>query len=145
MLKKILAPIDGTEYSWRSLEYAANLAKITRGSLVVFTVVKPGIKAIGGAPLEEELAYSANNPVMQVGNEVLGAAKLILDRQDVACDYLLSVGDYVAEEILKAAKREMCDTIVIGSRGFGTIEGLLKNSVSRIIVEEANLPVVVVK
>ena len=27
MLKKILVPIDGTEYSWRAMEYAASLAK----------------------------------------------------------------------------------------------------------------------
>lgn len=75
MLKKILVPIDGTEYSWRAMEYAASLAKLSGGHLVILTVVKPGIKAVGGAPLEEELVYSANGPVMQIGNEVLGAAK----------------------------------------------------------------------
>ena len=78
MLKKILVPIDGTEYSWRAMEYAASLAKLSGGHLVILTVVKPGIKAIGGAPLEEELVYSANGPVMQIGNEVLGAAKPVV-------------------------------------------------------------------
>ena len=29
MLKKILVPIDGTEYSWRAMEYAASLAKLS--------------------------------------------------------------------------------------------------------------------
>ena len=57
MLKKILVPIDGTEYSWRAMEYAASLAKLSGGHLVILTVVKPGIKAVGGAPLEEELVY----------------------------------------------------------------------------------------
>ena len=78
MLKKILVPIDGTEYSWRAMEYAASLAKLSGGHLVILTVVKPGIKAVGGAPLEEELVYSANGPVMQIGNEVLGAAKPVV-------------------------------------------------------------------
>ena len=50
MLKKILVPIDGTEYSWRAMEYAAALAKLSCGHLVILTVVKPGIKAVGGAP-----------------------------------------------------------------------------------------------
>ena len=49
MLKKILVPIDGTEYSWRAMEYAASLAKLSGGHLVILTVVKPGIKAVGGA------------------------------------------------------------------------------------------------
>lgn len=44
MLKKILVPIDGTEYSWRAMEYAASLAKLSGGHLVILTVVKPGIK-----------------------------------------------------------------------------------------------------
>ena len=39
MLKKILVPIDGTEYSWRAMEYAASLAKLSGGHLVILTVV----------------------------------------------------------------------------------------------------------
>ena len=141
MLKKILVPIDGTEYSWRAMEYAASLAKLSGGHLVILTVVKPGIKAVGGAPLEEELVYSANGPVMQIGNEVLGAAKHLMDKQDIPCDYLLAVGSRPAEEIIKLSRRESCDSIVIGSRGFGALEGLLKSSVSKTVVEEAGVPV----
>ena len=39
MLKKILVPIDGTEYSWRAMEYAASLAKLSGGHLVILTAV----------------------------------------------------------------------------------------------------------
>ena len=145
MLKKILVPIDGTEYSWRAMEYAASLAKLSGGQLIILTVVKPGINAIGGAPLEEELVYSANGPVMQFGNEVLGAAKLLMDKQATPCDYLLAVGSRPAEEIVKLGKRENCDSIVIGSRGFGALEGLLKNSVSKTVLAEASVPVIVIK
>ena len=137
MLKKILVPIDGTEYSWRAMEYAASLAKLSGGHLVILTVVKPGIKAVGGAPLEEELVYSANGPVMQIGNEVLGAAKHLMDKQEIPCDYLLAIGSRAAEE--------NCDSIVIGSRGFGALEGLLKSSVSKTVIEESELPVIVIK
>ena len=133
MLKKILVPIDGTEYSWRAMD------------LVILTVVKPGIKAVGGAPLEEELVYSANGPVMQIGNEVLGAAKHLMDKQEIPCDYLLAIGSRAAEEIIKLSRRENCDSIVIGSRGFGALEGLLKSSVSKTVIEESELPVIVIK
>ena len=137
MLKKILVPIDGTEYSWRAMEYAASLAKLSGGHLVILTVVKPGIKAVGGAPLEEELVYSAN--------EVLGAAKHLMDKQEIPCDYLLAIGSRAAEEIIKLSRRENCDSIVLGSRGFGALEGLLKNSVSKTVIEESELPVIVIK
>ena len=132
MLKKILVPIDGTEYR-------------SGGHLVILTVVKPGIKAVGGAPLEEELVYSANGPVMQIGNEVLGAAKHLMDKQEIPCDYLLAIGSRAAEEIIKLSRRENCDSIVIGSRGFGALEGLLKSSVSKTVIEESELPVIVIK
>ena len=125
MLKKILVPIDGTEYSWRAMEYAASLAKLSGGHLVILTVVKPGIKAVGGAPLEEELVYSANGPVMQIGNEVLGAAKHLMDKQEIPCDYLLAIGSRAAEEIIKLSRRENCDSIVIGSRGFGALASVI--------------------
>lgn len=145
MLKKILVPIDGTDYSWRAMEYAASLVKLSGGELVVLTVVKPGVKTVGGQPLEEEFVYSANGPVMQMGNEVLDAAKHLMDQQEVPCDYLLAVGGKPAEEIIRLSRREKCDSIVIGSRGFGALEGLLKNSVSRVVVEEASVPVIVIK
>ena len=141
MLKKILVPIDGTEYSWRAMEYAASLAKLSGGHLVILTVVKPGIKAVGGAPL----VYSANGPVMQIGNEVLGAAKHLMDKQEIPCDYLLAIGSRAAEEIIKLSRRENCDSIVIGSRGFGALEGILKSSVSKTVIEESELPVIVIK
>ena len=105
------------------MEYAASLAKLSGGHLVILTVVKPGIKAVGGAPLEEELVYSANGP----------------------CDYLLAIGSRAAEEIIKLSRRENCDSIVIGSRGFGALEGLLKSSVSKTVIEESELPVIVIK
>lgn len=145
MLKKILVPIDGSEHSWRAMEYAAALARLSVGHLVILTIVKPGINAVGGAPLEEELVYSANGPVMQIGNEVLGAAKHLMDKQEVPCDYLLAISSRPSEEIVKLGRREGCDTIVIGSRGFGTLEGMLKRSVSRTVVEEAGVPVIVIK
>ena len=125
MLKKILVPIDGTEYSWRAMEYAASLAKLSGGHLVILTVVKPGIKAVGGAPL--------------------GAAKHLMDKQEIPCDYLLAIGSRAAEEIIKLSRRENCDSIVIGSRGFGALEGLLKSSVSKTVIEESELPVIVIK
>ena len=51
----------------------------------------------------------------------------------------------VADHILQAEKAENCDAIVLGSRGFGKLEGLFRNSVSQAIVENADIPVIIVK
>ena len=81
----------------------------------------------------------------QFERKVLGAAKHLMDKQEIPCDYLLAIGSRAAEEIIKLSRRENCDSIVIGSRGFGALEGLLKSSVSKTVIEESELPVIVIK
>ena len=126
MLKRILVPIDGTEHSWRALEYACELVSYTRGSLVVMTVFSGRMK-------------------QQMGDEVLDAAHAILSGKNIDCTYLLENDNDIAESILRAAGEQDCDGIVLGSRGMGVLEGLFRNSVSSVIVENANVPVTIVK
>ncbi len=138
MLKRILVPVDGTEYSWRALEYASALARLSGGSLVVMTVSDEDTPA--------PIVFAGEDClVAQIGNEVLDVARAIMLGQGVECSYLLEHDSSVTESILHAEKTEKCDTIVLGSRGFGTLEGLLRGSVSQVIVENADVPVIVVK
>lgn len=145
MLKKLLVAIDGTEYSWRALEYAMALAKMNDAEMVVLTVAKEGLQHTPQLPLENELAGNVNEPAMQVGNDVLGAAKHLIDQQHIPCSYTLVIGSRPAPEIIKCCIKERCDTIVLGTRGFGAIEGLFKNSVSQAVIENASVPVIVIK
>ena len=118
--------------------------------MVVLTVAREGLQHTPQLPLEGELAGDVNGPAMQVGNEVLGAAKHIIDEQNIPCSYVLVIGSRLigsrpAPEIIKQCRKEKCDTIIIGTRGFGAIEGLFKNSVSHIVIENASVPVIVIK
>ena len=145
MLKKLLVAIDGTEYSWRALEYAMGIAKLNDAEMVVLTVAKDGLQHTPQLPLESELAGTVNESAMQIGNDVLGAAKHMVDQQQIPCSYTLVIGSRPAPEIIKCCRKEHCDTIIIGTRGFGAIEGLFKNSVSQTVIENASVPVIVIK
>ena len=145
MLKKLLVAIDGTEYSWRALEYAMGIAKLNDAEMVVLTVAKDGLQHTPQLPLESELAGTVNEPAMQIGNDVLGAAKHMVDQQQIPCSYTLVIGSRPAPEIIKCCRKEHCDTIIIGTRGFGAIAGLFKNSVSQTVIENASVPVIVIK
>lgn len=145
MLKKLLVAIDGTEYSWRALEYAMGIAKLNDAEMVVLTVAKDGLQHTPQLPLESELAGTVNEPAMQIGNDVLGAAKHMVEQQQIPCSYTLVIGSRPAPEIIKCCRKEHCDTIIIGTRGFGAIEGLFKNSVSQTVIENASVPVIVIK
>lgn len=138
MLKRILVPIDGTEHSWRALEYACELVSYTRGSLVVMTVLSGRMK-------QHIVEFGSECLYVQMGDEVLDAAHAILSGKNIDCTYLLENDNDIAESILRAVDEQECDGIVLGSRGMGVLEGLFRNSVSSVIVENANVPVTIVK
>lgn len=138
MLKRILVPVDGTEYSWRALDHAMALAKMSGGMLIVMTVTKKEL-------MHTVIVNNGDCMLGQIGNEVLDAARCMLRSSGIEAEFRLEEGGSVAEKILRAEKSENCDAIVIGSRGFGMLEGLFKNSVSQIVVENADVPVTVVK
>ena len=138
MLKRILVPIDGTEHSWRALEYACELVSYTRGSLVVMTVLSGRMK-------QHIVEFGSDCLYVQMGDEVLDAAHAILSGKNIDCTYLLENDNDIAESILRAVGEQECVGIVLGSRGMGVLEGLFRNSVSSVIVENADVPVTIVK
>ncbi len=134
MFKRILVPIDGTDYSWRALDYACELVSYSGGSLVIMTVTSHDLHA-----------YALEGSFSHIGDEVLDTAYEMLQAKNIDCTYLLERDGDVAEQILLAAKEEHCDGIVIGSRGLGVVEGFFRSSVSQSVVENANVPVTIVK
>ena len=138
MLRRILVPIDGTECSWRALEYACELVRFSGGSLVVMTVDK-------GQHAEPILAAEGDPFFAHIGNEVLDSANAMLAGKNIDCTYLLENGGNVAASILETVQSEGCDGIVLGSRGMGVIEGLFRSSVSQMVLENAEVPVTIVK
>ena len=138
MLRRILVPIDGTECSWRALEYACELVRFSGGSLVVMTVDK-------GQHAEPILAAEGDPFFAHIGNEVLDSANAMLAGKNIDCTYLLENGGNVAASILETVQSEGCDGIVLGSRGMVVIEGLFRSSVSQLVLENAEVPVTIVK
>ena len=138
MLSRILVPIDDTECSWRALEYACELVRFSGGSLVVMTVDK-------GQHAEPILAAEGDPFFAHIGNEVLDSANAMLAGKNIDCTYLLENGGNVAASILETVQSEGCDGIVLGSRGMGVIEGLFRSSVSQLVLENAEVPVTIVK
>lgn len=133
MFKRLLVPIDGTDYSWRALDYACDLASLSGGSLVVMTVS------------HDIHAYAFEGGFGHIGDEVLDTAYEMLQGRNIDCTYLLERDGDVAEQILLAVKEEHCDGIILGSRGLGVVEGFFRSSVSQSVVENADVPVTIVK
>lgn len=138
MLRRILVPIDGTDYSWRALEYACALVSLSGGSLVVMTVSS-------GQHTQPVVAADGDCLYAQIGDEVLDSAHAMMLAKNIDCTYLLENGGNIAENILQTVQEEKCDGIVLGSRGMGVLEGLFRSSVSQVVLEGATVPVTIVK
>lgn len=52
---------------------------------------------------------------------------------------------HIARSILEVAEEEGSDMIIMGSRGLGLLKGVLIGSVSQKVIEEAKIPVMVIK
>jgi nucleotide-binding universal stress UspA family protein len=131
MLQKILVAVDGSEYSKKALELACELAKKFDGSLHILHVPQGAaadrVMVLGGASV---MIHAGREQIEKAGHTLIEAA------QEFAEDTLpgkvtteLRGGD-PADEIVKSARKNASDCIVLGSRGLGDFGGLLLGSVS---------------
>jgi len=81
---------------------------------------------------------------LEGGESETAAALEMFAGSKVACECHLVIGD-PATAIVKLARKLRCDLIVMGTRGMGTIAGLLLGSVATKVVHLAPTPVTLVK
>ena len=138
MIKNILVPVDGSESSDKSINYAISLAKNYKAKLNFLYVANINQLAINPA-----LTHAIMGAMKTAGAAILKRAEKMVPI-GIQCEKIMETGAPAAvileyEEILDA------DLIVMGSRGLGVVKGVLLGSVSQYIIERAKNPVLVVK
>lgn len=122
--KKILVPVDGSVQGCKATDEAIFLAK------------KCGAKL--------DFVYVAS----EINKDI--PSHLVFDRiweklsDDMEVSKHVETGS-IYKAILKVAETEGSDMIIMGSRGLGLFKGAILGSVSQKIVEEAKIPVMVIK
>ena len=145
MFEKILAPVDGSQTSFKALSVARSLAEKYGGELIVLTVMVPyGTLNLLQLSLDQTLIDQNNQAMRKAGFATLDKAREEIKGYTGAVEYAEETGN-PAEVILHVAKERKCDTIVIGSRGLSGVEEFLLGSVSSKVSQYAEVPVVVVK
>jgi nucleotide-binding universal stress UspA family protein len=139
MFKNIIIAVDGSEYGNRALKYAKNMAERYGAALWIVHVFPHTSDLLGYEDFE--MLFSRRK----------GAGQAILDE---AKEQLGDVGFDVKEEllegpeaeaILEVAEKHKADLIVMGTRGLGSVKGLLLGSVSHKVMHYAACPVMVVR
>src|SRR5215216_3989115 len=137
MFRKILVAVDGSRYASRALEFADDLARRYKAPLLVLHAF-PHVSDLLGMPQYERMLESR----ALIGEQLLASAHAQLNERTVAETQLIEGPP--APAILRVAAEESCDLIVIGSRGHGQLAGILLGSVSSVVAQRANCPVLIV-
>jgi nucleotide-binding universal stress UspA family protein len=137
MLHKILVAIDGSSLARAALDFAVDLALRYRATVVLVHAF-PHVSDLLGTPQYEHLlaARTLN------GQRLLESARTQVG--DAAPVETQLVEGPPAPAILRVAADEGCDMIVVGSRGHGQLTGLLLGSVSSVVAQRADCPVLIV-
>lgn len=138
MFKNIVLATDGSEAADRCLPYAKALAAESDGATIV--VVHAKELMVGRAagypvhPNEDELAAKIEQQVDELAAEGLGASLRLVTGS----------GSHAAHTIAEVAREIGADVIVVGTRGHGSIVGLLLGSVTQRLLQIAPCPVLAV-
>jgi nucleotide-binding universal stress UspA family protein len=145
VLKKILVPVDGSEPSWRALQYAAEIGTKFESELSIVHIIQPFYNAgLLSLPIDSGLLAMQIDDMKKNAESILESAKEKLATYPVKVTAKTETG-HPSERILKAAEEMGCDAIVIGSRGLSGIAEFVLGSVSSNVSQYAKIPVLIVK
>ena len=139
MYTSIIVALDGSEQSLLALEHARAIAECFRSKLVLVHSFPHT------SDLRDSIEY--NNLValrIKRGEEIIEAARKHLGPMSIEVDEDLLEGP-AAEAIFSAAATRNSDLIVMGSRGMGSLKGMVFGSVSTKVAHYAPCPVTVVR
>ena len=143
MFKRILLPTDGSELSSRAVLAGVSFAK------------EVGAQVVGVTALPDFKTFTANADMLEsTEDEYLGASetrggKYLATIADaarsvgIACTTLLVRSDDPHDAILRTARDQGCDLIVMASHGRHGLTGLLLGSETQKVLVHSAIPVLV--
>lgn len=137
--RRILAAVDGSDYSGRVLDKAIEYARSFDAEVLLVYCHKKYPKLLG-QPYRDEAISAIMNKTERVFAPYL--AKL---RESEVKFTELAVEEPAGTRIPYVAENEKCEMIIMGSRGKSDLEGLIIGSVTHKVLHLAKCPVLVVK
>lgn len=134
----ILVPLDGSRYSEKALIHACEMAKNYQSRLILLYVVEKSIP-INLLDRKEYLEI-----LRKFGSTVLTKGKEAAAKRGVDSKIIMKEGN-VSHEIIKLAKKEQCNMIIVGSKGLGSVARLFLGSVSNKLANSSPCSILIVK
>jgi len=135
-IKKILNPVDGSECSIKSTNYAIELAKSMDAEIIL-------LYCSDRYPVNMGKFY-AHFEYNHHPEDIVEPFIETLKHSDVKFSVKIVEG-YPGSKIIEIAKLEKIDLIVMGSRGLTNFIGLIVGSVAHQIIHKSDCPVFITK
>ncbi|MDX1961587.1 MAG: universal stress protein [Pirellulales bacterium] len=136
-VKTVLFPTDFSTASDAALPHASILAQGSNARMVILHVEEPPVAYAAG-----QFYYGVSEPDKQVLEKMLQA--VVPADSAIAHEHRLVVGD-PSEEVIRVAKEEHADMIVMGTHGRSGVARLLMGSVAEYVLRHAPCPVMVIR
>ena len=140
MFAKILLAVDGSDHALHASKMAGDLARSMKSECLRIVVAFSHIPSYLGEP-NMQAAIDAR---LKEADEIMQTALGEVGKIPGEIHTELIEGS-PAEAIINVAVTRDSDLIVMGSRGLGTLEGLLLGSTSQNVVSHAPCPVLIVR
>lgn len=147
LISKILVAVDGSECSWRALNFALDIAEKFSASMLILNVLE---LPVFGAP-EEPMGISSSmiavvKDLRKAHNDILvnAAEKAATLKPNMKVSTELREGN-PASQIATAAKEGSFDIVVLGHGGEGRLKELFLGGTSERVAHQARCAVLIVK
>lgn len=142
-IKKILVPIDFSDYSKSALKYAVNFAKVFNAEMYLIYVVEPVIY-----PPDFSMGQIAIPSVTIEMDERAKEELTKLAQQEIPADiqkHIIIKSGKPFVEIIETAAQEDIDLIIIATHGHSGVEHILFGSTAEKVVRKAPCPVLTLR
>ncbi|MEF2145433.1 MAG: universal stress protein [Desulfovibrionaceae bacterium] len=139
-VKKILLPVDDSEYSTRAAQMAAKMAKNFGAEVIVLSCYRIF-----------KLPQMDDQTLGRAMDELVAARVDIIERQtaplrELGVPYETEIqGGRPSDLVPRFAQSQGVDMVIMGSKGRGDLEGLIMGSVTHKVMQSVKCPVLVVK
>jgi nucleotide-binding universal stress UspA family protein len=143
--RKILVAVDGSAPAGKGLREAIRVAKAGGGGLVILHVVNEfyGYYAMEGAGLEADV----RERLREKGRRILEKAGTLAAQRRQPCKLVMRqiAGGPVAPAIVREAKKQRADLIVLGTHGRRGMTRLVVGSDAEEVLRSSPVPVLLVR
>lgn len=141
-MRNPLIPFDGSAAALRALDHALQEMRGQADGQVHVLNVQPPMRQLGPSRLVTPDMIAAE--LRSEGLQLLTQAQNKVQAAGLTCVPQVRIGA-AAEEIAAYAAEHGCEAIVMGSRGMGSVAGLVLGSVAHKVLHLAQVPVTMVK